>query len=120
MRQRDPAKAIAVLNLLTEFFGEFGHRWISGMYEDRYGGRCLVSALDHVRTEAEIGSDGTEHYLRRALPAAAADIDTFNDDCRSYDEIRAVIVAARDIAQAEIDAARSPADQHSDTGPIRA
>lgn len=102
MRQRDPAKAIAVLDLLTEFFGEFGHRWISGMFEDRYGGRCLASALHHVRTEAEISGDGTEHYL--AMPAGPSDLDIFNDDCRSYDEIRAVIVAAREIAQAEIDA----------------
>ncbi len=100
--RRDPAKALAVLDLLTEFYGEFGHRWISGMFEDRYGGRCLVSAVHHVRTEAGISGDETEHYLRRAIPADAADIDTFNDDCRSYDEIRAVIVAARDIAQAEL------------------
>ena len=52
--RRDPAKALAVLDLLTEFYGEFGHRWISGMFEDRYGGRCLVSAVHHVRTEAGI------------------------------------------------------------------
>jgi hypothetical protein len=106
MRQRDPAKAIAVLDLLTEFFGEVGHRWISGMSEDRYGGRCLVNAVHHVRTEAGISGDDTEHYLLRAIPADTADIDTFNDDCRSYDEISAVIVAARAIAEAELDATR--------------
>src|SRR5262245_50935814 len=53
------------------------------MFEDRYGGRCLVSAVHHGRTEAGITGDETEHYLRRAIPADAADIDTFNDDCRS-------------------------------------
>jgi hypothetical protein len=68
MRQRDPAKAIAVLDLLTEFFGEVGHRWISGMSEDRYGGRCLVNAVHHVRTEGGIGGDDTEHYLLRRSP----------------------------------------------------
>jgi hypothetical protein len=63
-------------------------------------------ASNGYRTEAEITGDGTEHYLCRAMPAGSSDLDTFNDDRRSYDEIRAVIVAAREIAQAEIDANR--------------
>jgi hypothetical protein len=103
--RRDPAKAILVLGLLTEFFGEFGHRWISGMYADSYGGRCLVSALYDIRAQAKIAGDETEYYIYQAIPPSAEDIEPFNDDCRSYDEIRAVILAARDLAQAELDAA---------------
>jgi hypothetical protein len=115
--RRDPAQAIAVLDLLTEFFGEFGHRWISGMHEDRYGGRCLVSAVHHVSTEAQISGDDAEDYLFRALPAGAIDIDIYNDDCRSYDEIRSLILAARALAQAELDANRClPLDLHLVSG----
>ena len=64
---------------------------MAGGFHDDYGGRCLISAMAHLRVVMNLRDDPTSAYLRRALPSRYKRIDDFNDDCRSYDEIRAVI-----------------------------
>jgi hypothetical protein len=50
----------------------------------------------------------TQLHTKPVIPAGALDIDSYNDDCRSYDEIPAVIVGARELAQGELAAAAAP------------
>jgi hypothetical protein len=107
MPRRDPAKAVQVLDLLTEFFDN-GRRWIRGGFCDIFGNRCLVGAMTHLRAVNAISGDGTAYYLRVAQPERPEwrlPISAFNDCSNSYDEIQALIDRARALAQAELDAA---------------
>jgi hypothetical protein len=101
--QEAAAKAVKMLDLLIEFFGEVGHRWNSGIPSDKYGGRCLTNALEHLRAVNDIKGDRAGNYLYHALPAPWTDLEDFNDDCRSYDPIRDLIERARQLALADID-----------------
>ena len=49
--RRDPAKAIAVLDAMLEFF-DGGKRWMRGQLQDGQGNRCLVGALQYARSIA--------------------------------------------------------------------
>jgi hypothetical protein len=122
--RRDPAKAIAVLDAMLEFF-DGGKRWTRGMLRDHHHQhRCLIGALRHIRQQQRIRGAGTEHYLRDAMIARADDLDPltdlwvlgvgmacdgdlmrYNDVSADYAGVRALIVEARAIAQAELDAA---------------
>ena len=127
--RRNPAKAIAMLDAMLEFF-DGGRRWMTGSLG---GGlfthqRCLVGALRHVRRQLKIRGAGTEHYLRCALIDVKPSIGLlkpgvldgpdfqlmrYNDSCWTYDELRTLIVAARAIAEAEhLDAAGAPRTYH--------
>jgi hypothetical protein len=127
MRHRDPEKAILILDAMLEFF-DGGKRWTQDMLSDASGQhRCLIGALRHARQQQRIREDGTAFYLRvawiapdladklmsLALPAwdglsdpDDGDLMIYNDVCDSYDEVRKLIVTARAIAQAELDAKR--------------
>ena len=102
MPARDPAKAVQMLGMMLEFFGEYGHRWITGgLFHNDYGGRCLVSAMAHLRAVNNLHGDPTRKYLKRALPDPAQTLNDFNDDCRCFDEVRQVIERARRFALAD-------------------
>ena len=45
--RRDPAKAVLMLDLLTEFF-DGGRRWLKGNHHDDDGNACLFGALDYI------------------------------------------------------------------------
>jgi len=75
----------------SNFTAKPGTAGMAGGFHDDYGGRCLISAMAHLRVVMNLRDDPTSAYLRRALPSRYKRIDDFNDDCRSYDEIRAVI-----------------------------
>ena len=62
--------------------------------------------MAHLRRVMDVHGDPTRFYLHRAMPLTDQRIEDFNDFALTYDEIRTVIVAAREIAQAELDAAR--------------
>jgi hypothetical protein len=49
MSETDTGKAVQVLDLLLEFFGESGTHWTRGRYHDGHGRRCLIGALDYLR-----------------------------------------------------------------------
>jgi hypothetical protein len=130
--RRDPAKAIAILDAMLEYF-EGGRRWTRGMLRDQHQHRCLIGALRHVRRQQHIRGAGTEHYLRaafwtfdplredladpliasiivrwRALEPDDRDLMNYNDDADSYDDVRALIIEARALAQAELEQAQNP------------
>ena len=121
--RRDPAKAIVVLDAMLEFFNS-GERWTRGAFLNGAGQRCLIGALRYVRWQQHIRGAGVENYLRGALiERIAEDIDgwphpastlwrcdggdtvlmCYNDtSAAGYDEVRALIVEARALAEAEL------------------
>jgi hypothetical protein len=107
MRQSDPAKAVQLLDLLTEFF-DGGKQWTKGRYEDGKGRRCLVGAINHVcGVHLELNRNNGEFYLHRALPAMpkphVAPLVTFNDSRHHYREIAQLIENARALAQRDVE-----------------
>jgi hypothetical protein len=56
MPKADAGKAVRVLDLLLEFFGEGGAHWTRGRYHDGHGRRCLIGALDFLRRKHRIRS----------------------------------------------------------------
>lgn len=109
MRRRDPAKALLMLDLLEEFFGG-GGRWLRGRYQDSDGNRCLVGAIAYVRDTHHIVSDEALEALAKAAGVPRKALIAFNDKQRTFAPIRKLILAARDVAQAELDAAREIAE----------
>ena len=129
MPRRDPAKAVQTLNAMLEYF-DGGRRWMRLRLRDASGQhRCLIGTLHHVRRQERIRGCGTEFYLRAALlslhddpldpliervmarssgelDSGYDDLMSYNDDDLSYDHVRTLIVEARTLAQAELDAAR--------------
>jgi hypothetical protein len=120
--RRDPAKAIALLDAMLQFF-DGGRLWIRGPVADQgwgLSGRGLAACAPG----AAHSRAGTEFYLRAALsmldpdpPMAALirligrgvlpelcdrDLINFNDEADRYDEVRALIIEARALAQAEL------------------
>jgi hypothetical protein len=109
MPRRDPAKAVQVLDLLLGFFGDHGEHWLRHQLGDGTGNRCLVGALAYVRRHHGIKGDGAGHYLADAIPRRIATLIAFNDDApEDFAVIRALIVRARDMAQAELVATAQP------------
>jgi hypothetical protein len=98
MPEPETVKAMQVLDLLLEFFGEDGAHWTSDRYHDGNGRRCLVGALYHLRRKHRIPSGGAEYFLQEALPHRRGGLVYFNDRCRSFAELRSVIVRARILA----------------------
>ena len=101
MRHHDPAKAVQVLDLLLAFF-EDGRCWIQGTVGDYQGNHCLIGGLRHVRTRHAIKGDGAGYYLADALPPEYRRLDDYNDDADSFAEVCALILIARELAQAEL------------------
>jgi len=134
MGAHDPAEAVEVLDRLLKFFGD-GERWVKGRLSDRRGKRCLVGALDFVNSHHAIGSDAAERYLadeisaagdcakfrtslRRALSGGRYrvsetvlrrdSLSDFNDGCKDFAELRALILQARAAATNDADAVSAP------------
>ncbi len=96
--RRDPAKAVQVLDLMLEFF-DGGAAWLQREFRDEHDNRCLVDALRHVRRRHGITGDGAGHYLRAAMPRRVQ-LAAYNDDCKQFIELHALIVLARRMAVA--------------------
>jgi hypothetical protein len=118
MPRRDAADALLVLNTMLEFF-DGGRHWTRGHMRASDGNRCLVGALQHVRAELRIQKDGTAELLhslvtdhqrravfcRQSMPRSLRILHRlmyFNDRCQSYQDVRELIVRARERAQAEL------------------
>jgi hypothetical protein len=56
MSEAETGKAVQVLDLLLEYFGERGERWTRDRY-DGDGRRCLVGALSYLRGKHRIPSE---------------------------------------------------------------
>jgi hypothetical protein len=95
MRETVSGKAVQVLDLLLEYFGEQGERWTRDRYDDgddRRGKHCIPS-------------ENADYFLHEAIKQGRPDrrggLVYFNDRCRSFAELRAVIVEARALALGE-------------------
>ena len=62
MPKRNPEKAVQMLDMLLEFFGEDGQRWIRGALDDPHGNRCLVGAMAHLRKFMNLKGDTAGEY----------------------------------------------------------
>ncbi|MBV8894406.1 MAG: hypothetical protein JO266_20930 [Acidobacteria bacterium] len=120
MPKRNPEKAIQMLDAMLEFFGENGQRWTYGEWRNILGQRCMAGALRHLRSVMHIKGDTAGEYLREAIRlrhhVPYAEIPWFNDACRSYDDIRDMILGARALAEAEFDRQRDQKRGHARSG----
>jgi hypothetical protein len=113
MPEAETGQALQVLDLLLEYFGERGERWTRDRYDDGDGRRCLVGALSYLRSKHRVSSESAECFLhevmKQGLPHRRGGLVYFNDRCRSFAELRAVIVEARTLALGETDRQRAAA-----------
>ncbi len=110
MSETDTGKAVQVLDLLLEFFGESGAHWTRGRYHDGHGRRCIIGALDYLRRKHRVPSEGAEYFLQEAMPYRRFALVYFNDHrCRSFAELRSIIVNARALALREAERERATA-----------
>ena len=89
---------VIILGELEQLF-DGGENWIRGEFENS-DGYCLLGGLRHLRKVRGRGDDAGQ-YLRRAIAKLAdryCGIMDFNDSRRSYTQVRAVIVQAREMA----------------------
>lgn len=101
-------ETIVILSELEELLNG-GMNWIRGEFETSEG-YCLVGGLRHLRKQRGKG-DNASHYLRRAIAKHAdryCGIMDFNDSRRDYQQVRAVIVRARDMAVRFVESDPSP------------
>jgi hypothetical protein len=90
-------ESIVTLENMQGYFQD-GANWTQGMYENANGARCLVGAADHVRVSS---IDDAKKWLRLAIAEISPGvtrIEEFNDGCRTYAEVGAVIERARQLA----------------------
>ena len=101
MRVDEIHEAVQMLDLLLEFFADGAH-WTRGAYNDGHGGRCLIGALDYLRREHHVSSDAAVCFLQEAMPRRSFGLVYFNDRrCRTFAELRSVIIRARALALGE-------------------
>jgi hypothetical protein len=110
MPKAETGQAVQVLDLLLDYFGE---RWTRDRYDDGDGRRCLVGALYYLRGKHRVPSESAECFLHEAMtqgiPHRRGGLVYFNDRCRSFADLRLVIVEARAIALGEAERERGAA-----------
>jgi hypothetical protein len=112
---------VELLDAVLEFFGPKGRRWTRHKFEDG-AARCLRGALREQRARLGVGYDYTEEYLFAALPVKPFKLVPgrphgsyrknlsykklvhfylmqFNDSCRGFSQVRALLLKARLLAE---------------------
>ena len=92
-------ESVGTLDHMMGYFGD-GERWAQGVYTANDGGRCLVSAAQHVRVSQ---IDDAKHWLRMAIKKKTGidySIEAFNDTRSSFEEIKEIIELAKELARA--------------------
>src|SRR3984893_9353127 len=108
MRQRDPFKAMRVLETIFRFYGE-GDRWTRGVRHDGRGKHCLVGAIElHCKHSGTVNDIidyiGAAIWPRRQAEYYSLDrLMTFNDLCGGSERICAVLVKARALARRDVE-----------------
>jgi hypothetical protein len=102
------AKAVDMLDLLLEFF-EGGKYWMKYDFIDDEENRCLIGAMRFIRTAHNLHGAPARHYLLRAMTPLDRrwGLMWFNDGCRRFAEIAALIRKARQLAVADIEQQRN-------------
>jgi hypothetical protein len=110
LRKPNPAKGVQALDSLLRFFGENGEHWIRGRLDDGNGNHCLVGAIDDLYCKQAVPRGtrtGVGYYIGAVIGPhrllSRSGLITFNDLCKNFDELRAVILKARALAQRDIE-----------------
>jgi hypothetical protein len=109
MRYPDPAQCARLLDSLLRFFGKNGKHWTRGTDDDGDGNRCLAGAVEYIECKHRSFGSGMTGYLSTAIwPKRHRDwsfmrVAYFNDRCKDFKRIRAVILKARALAQRDAD-----------------
>jgi hypothetical protein len=106
-RVRRAAQAVEVFDRMLEFFGEDGAHWLQGEMDDAEGRRCLYGALEYLCPAPRVLRNAVEEFLAVGYapnhPLRQALLILYNDRADSFDDVRLLILAARELAVAEID-----------------
>jgi hypothetical protein len=97
-------ESLVVLDLLEKLL-DGGNNWCQHSYHDGRGNRCLMGGLRYIRSVRGTG-DHAGVYLSKAIVRCGlgtGKIIDFNDSRSSYEEVRAVIVVARELAKSVVD-----------------
>jgi hypothetical protein len=104
-------ESVVTIDMITDFFQD-GDMWVRDTYQAPNGARCLAAAASAVKVSH---LDSAKFWLMKAineLEPQMTRIEDFNDSRRSYDEVKGVLVRAREMA---LEARMLPAPQ-----PVRA
>jgi hypothetical protein len=105
---RSAAKAVRMLDLLIEFF-EDGKYWMKCDFIDDDENHCLVGAMRCIRTAHNLHGAPTRQYLLRVMTPRQRNngLMAFNDSCRDFGQLHALILKARELAVADAEKQRS-------------
>jgi hypothetical protein len=109
MLQPDPANCVDLLDCLLRSFGKHGEHWTRGTYHDGNGNRCLAGAVEYIECKhGSIGSGMASYIVAAIWPGQGRDyfiqrVVAFNDRCKGFERIRAVILKARALAQRDVE-----------------
>jgi hypothetical protein len=104
MPTRDPPKAVQMLDLLRQFFGE-GRYWLQHAFSDDAGSACLVDAMSRLRRRHHLYGDTARYYLTAAMPRLQCQrmsLVEFNDRCCDYARLENLIGEARILAMRDL------------------
>jgi hypothetical protein len=91
-------ESVGTINMIEDFFQD-GAMWTRDTYLAPNGARCLAAAANAVKVSH---LDCAKYWVMEAINEREPQltrIEDFNDSRRSYDEVKAVLVRARELAQ---------------------
>jgi hypothetical protein len=102
----EPCLEALIIDQMLEFFGPYGERWTQHEHCDADGNRCLIGALLDAKHKLWVNRDRTIRLIFEAIYGrtkggikAVCLIEAWNDgQWRTFDEIAAVLVHARNLA----------------------
>src|SRR5690348_775482 len=144
--QAGALRAMRVIDLVLDFYGPNGERWLQGAFRDGRKRRCLVDAIAYVRRKHGNGGDDAGWYIYEAIqpqiyevrpghfwrpPASAKSVwcesqlrdrlMLYNDShCKSFAELRAVLIKARRSAEFCHAAARREIERQAEINAAKA
>jgi hypothetical protein len=143
--QATALNAMRVIDLVLDFYGPDGEHWLQGAFRDGRKRRCLVDAIAYVRRKHGIGGDDAGWYIYEVIqpqiyevrpgfwrsPASVKSLWVesqlrerlmfYNDrHCKSFAELRAVLITARSRAEFCHAAARRELDRQAEINAAKA
>jgi hypothetical protein len=108
--------AATLLRRVQRFFGPKGRNWIRCYLTDNEGNYCLLGAIAHINKGTSLNEECAISYIAEAIeernvgyPASWQDdeiVSEYNDIADNFDCIASVLQRAKELAQADMQAAR--------------